>query len=495
MSVLVRARRPAAACGKPGPRGTGATIDRFPSEALGIPPRPAPAPETVAPESCRHPHQNSEAIEDMPQDASKQPCLSVRDERTGKEYRLPITNDTVNAMDLRPIRVRADDFGMMAYDPAFTNTVSCTSRITYIDGDVGVLEYRGYPIDQLAERCTFPEVCWLLLEGELPSPAQRAEFAAELARTSVLPAALSGIGRTLSGFPRDAHPMTMLGALLFAMGGSEPGADDVRDAACRRRHARALVARTPVLAAMVWRHRKGLPPVAPDPTLSYAGSFLRMVFADESGRYDVNPVLERAMDVLFTLHADHEQNCSTSTMRVVGSSEATPYSAAAAAVAALSGPLHGGANEAVLKMLAEIGSVDAIPEFMDRVRNRDAKLMGFGHRVYKNYDPRAKIISEIAKEVFEVRGRNPLLDIAVELERIALAEDYFRSRNLYPNVDFYSGLIYQSLGFDPEYFTVLFAVGRMVGWVAQWDEMMADPEQKIARPRQVYLGARNRSLA
>jgi citrate synthase len=429
----------------------------------------------------------------MPHDASND-SLHLRDSRTGRELDVPITNDTIRAMDLRQIRVNESDFGMMSYDPAFKNTVSCTSRITYIDGARGVLEYRGYPIAQLAEHATFPDVCWLLLEGEYPTPEQSEEMKSSLARLSELPENLSNLHRTLEGFPRDAHPMTVLGALLFAASGSEPDSGDVRDVTCRRRHSLALIARTPVLAAMVWRHRKGLPMVAPHPSLSYAGNFLRMVFADADGSYELDPVLERAMDVLFTLHADHEQNCSTSTMRVVGSSEARPYSSAAAAVAALSGPLHGGANEAVLKMLAEIGSTAAVPAFMEKVKNREAKLMGFGHRVYKSYDPRAKIISEIAKEVFEVRGRNPLLDIAVELERIALAEEFFKSRNLYPNVDFYSGLIYQSMGFDPEYFTVLFAVGRMVGWVAQWDVLMADDEQKIARPRQVYAGERGRSM-
>ncbi len=440
----------------------------------------------------------------MPQEPANQKCgcsgddresLSIRDERTGRNYCLPITNDTILAMDLRQIRVHEGDFGMMAYDPAFKNTASCTSRITYIDGDRGVLEYRGVPIEQLAQGATFTDVCGLLFEGTYPTPEQSAELREAFARMSVLPEHLAGLHRTLEGFPRDAHPMAMLGALLFAMGGSERDADDVRDIGCRRRHGMALVARMPVLGAMVWRYRKGLPLVTPDRGLSYAGNFLRMAFADADGNYELSPVLERAMDVLFTLHADHEQNCSTSAMRLVGSSEATPYATAAAAVAALSGPLHGGANEAVLKMLAEIGSVDAIPDFMERVRNREAKLMGFGHRVYKSYDPRAKIISDIAREVFEVRGRNPLLDIAVELERIALAEDFFKSRNLYPNVDFYSGLIYQSMGFDPEFFTVLFAIGRMVGWVTQWDEMLGDDEQKIARPRQVYLGERARSLA
>ncbi len=351
--------------------------------------------------------------QDMPQDPTRDALLHVRDDRTAREFDLPIRSDTIRAMDLRQIRARDGDFGMMSYDPAFTNTVSCTSRITFIDGGRGVLEYRGYPIDQLAESVSFSDVCWLLLEGDLPTPQQSAEMRAELLRMAVLPERLAELPRTLDGFPRDAHPMAMLGALLFALGGWEREPGDVRDVACRRRHGFGLIGRVPVLAAMVWRHRKGLPLVAPDRSLSYAGNFLRMVLADEHGDYDVNPVLEHAMDVLFTLHADHEQNCSTSTMRVVGSSEATPYACAAAAVAALSGPLHGGANEAVLRMLAEIGSVEAIPAFMEKVRAREAKLMGFSHRVYKSYDPRAKIIGDIAKDVFAVTGRNPLLDIAV----------------------------------------------------------------------------------
>jgi citrate synthase len=426
----------------------------------------------------------------MPDHASTDPIIKLHDTRTGRDYELPTRYDTIRAMDLRQIKEHLGDFGMMAYDPAFKNTVSCTSRITFIDGGRGILEYRGYPIDQLAERSSFTDVCYLLFEGELPTPRQSDAFKSAIRDAATLP---EGLENVLSGIPRDAHPMAVLGALVMALGCHAPDAKDVRDAKCRQQHALNLLAQTPLLAALVWRHRIGQPMVAPDPSLSFAGNFLRMVFA-EGDEYEVDPVLERAMDVLFTLHADHEQNCSTSTMRVVGSAEATPYNAAASAIAALSGPLHGGANEAVLRMLAEIGSMDAIPDFMEKVRNRDAKLMGFGHRVYKSYDPRAKIISEIAKEVFEVRGRNPLLDIAVELERIALEEEFFKSRNLYPNVDFYSGLIYQSMGFDPAYFTVLFAVGRMAGWVTQWDELMADPEQKIARPRQVYLGERGKSV-
>ncbi len=422
-----------------------------------------------------------------------EPVLEIRDRRTGASYELPIADGAIRAIDLRQIRTDQEDFGLLSHDPAFTNTTSCRSKITYIDGDRGILEYRGYPIDQLAERSTFPEVSWALLHGDLPDAAQLAQWKTDLAaRTAVHPQVL----RTLEGFPRDAHPMPMLIALLASLGARASEARHVRDREVRREHIARIIAQVPVLAAAAWRHRRGLPQVAPRPELGYVGNFLHMISAkDADDRTAVNPVLERALDVLFTLHADHEQNCSTAAMRGVGSSEADPYSSAAAAVAALSGPLHGGANEEVLRMLAEIGSTDAIPAFMERVRAKKAKLMGFGHRVYKSYDPRAKIIARTSKEVFEVTGRNPLLEIAVELERIALSEPYFIERNLYPNVDFYSGIIYQSMGFDPAYFTVLFAVPRTSGWLSQWDEMLDDPEQKIARPRQLYTGHRGRAVA
>ena len=416
--------------------------------------------------------------------------LHLRDSRTGREYALPISHDTVPSMGLRTVRVQEDDFGMIAYDPAFKNTASCSSTITYIDGGKGVLQYRGYPIEQLAEKSSFLEVCALLLDGDLPSATELDAFTSEMAELATLPA---GIEKTLEGFPRDAHPMTMLVAMVSALGAYESDAGDVRDPAVRLQHAKKLIARMPLLGAAIWRHRKGLPPIRRGGSQGYAADFVSTVFS-ESGHDPVDPVISRAMDVLFVLHADHEQNCSTSTMRVVGSAEATPYAAAAGAIASLSGPLHGGANEKVLRMLAEIGDMSGIDDFVTKVRNREAKLMGFGHRVYKSYDPRARIIGSIAHEVFAVTGRNPLLDIATALEKMALEDDFFKSRNLYPNVDFYSGLIYQSLGFDPSFFTVLFAIGRTPGWVAQWHEMMGDKEQKIARPRQVYLGKRDRDL-
>ncbi len=431
---------------------------------------------------------NKQRTSGMPNDS--QDNLTIRDGRTGREYALPITNSTVPAMGLREVKVTEDEFGMMSYDPAFKNTACCTSRITYIDGARGVLQYRGYPIEQLAEGTSFVEVCYALLEGDLPNRAQLDAFGSELASYGSLP---SGLERTLDGFPRDAHPMSMLMGVLVALGAHDVDATRVRDPEARSMRTRKLIAQMPLLAAAVWRYRQGWQPIAARPELGYAADFLRMV-GSEDGDVDPDPVLAHALDVLFILHGDHEQNCSTSTMRVVGSAEATPYAAAAAAVASLSGPLHGGANEAVLRMLAEIGDATGIPAYMQRVRDKEAKLMGFGHRVYKSYDPRARIIGGIAHEVFAKTGRNPLLDVAVELERIALAEEYFKARNLYPNVDFYSGLIYQSLGFDPAYFTVLFAIGRTPGWVAQWNEMMGDKEQKIARPRQVYVGERDRSV-
>ncbi len=419
--------------------------------------------------------------------------LHVTDERTGKAYDLPITEGTIKAMDLRAIQTDPEDFGLLAHDPAFTNTTSCHSAITYIDGDKGILEYRGYAIADLAEKASFLEVQWLLLNGEMPTRAQLDQWTSDLTARAALPAGLLNV---LSGIPRDAHPMSVLMTLVAALGGYNPGARDVRNAKAREEHIRRILAQIPTLAGAVWRHRQGMPQIAARPELGYVGNFLRQVFAkDEKDDTKIHPTLVRAMDVLFTLHGDHEQNCSTNAMRGVGSSEADPYSSMGGAIAALSGPLHGGANEEVLRMLAEIGSMDKIPAFMQDVRDKKAKLMGFGHRVYKNYDPRAKIISQIAKDVFAVTGKNPLLDIAVELERIALSEKYFIERNLYPNVDFYSGLIYQSMGFDPSYFTVLFAVGRAPGWLAQWNEMIGDKEQKIARPRQIYTGHRGRKLA
>ncbi|MCE9635030.1 MAG: citrate synthase [Planctomycetes bacterium] len=411
--------------------------------------------------------------------------LHVTDGRTGKTYDLPITDGSIKAMDLRQMQTDPEDFGLLAHDPAFTNTTSCRSAITYIDGDRGILEYRGYSIADLAEKASFLEVQWLLLNGELPDAAQLASWKSDLASRAHLPAGLLDV---LQGLPKDAHPMSVLMVLMAALGGYSADSRNVRDAKVRAEHIRRILAQMPLLAAAAWRHRRGHAQIAPKPGVGYVENFLRMIY----GRDDVNPVLIRAMDVLLTLHADHEQNCSTAAMRGVGSSECDPYSCSGAAIAALSGPLHGGANEEVLRMLAEIGSVEHIPSFLAKVKDKKAKLMGFGHRVYKSYDPRAKIIARIAKEVFEVTGKNPLLEIAVELERIALSEPYFIERNLYPNVDFYSGLIYQSMGFDPSYFTVLFAVGRAPGWLSQWDELIRDPEQKIARPRQIYTGHRAR---
>jgi citrate synthase len=419
--------------------------------------------------------------------------LRITDNRTGKTYDLKIADGAIKAMDLRQMQTDPEDFGLLAHDPAFTNTTSCKSRITFIDGDKGILEYRGYPISDLAERASFTEIAWALLNGDLPTKAQHDAFTADLMKRATLPANLL---KTLEGMPKDGHPMPTLMALTSALGAYNNDARHVRDKAVRREHMTRLIAQMPLLGAAVWRHRKGLPQVAPRPELGYVGNFAWMVLAkDANDRAERDPKLVHALDVLFTLHADHEQNCSAATMRVIGSAEADPYSSSAGAIAALSGPLHGGANEEVLKMLAEIGDVSKIPAFLDGVKNKKAKLMGFGHRVYKSYDPRAKIIQKVCHEVFGVTGKNPKIDIAVELERIALHEKYFIERNLYPNVDFYSGLIYESLGFDPSYFTVLFAVPRTTGWLAQYDEMLDDAEQKIARPRQLYLGHRGRKVA
>ena len=422
-----------------------------------------------------------------------EPKLQIVDKRTDKTFVLDIKDGAIKAMDLRQMQTGPDDFGLLSHDPAFTNTTSCKSRITFIDGDKGILEYRGYPIDQLAENAKFTEVAWALLHGDLPTKAQHEAFCADLAQRAVLPANLL---KLLDGMPRDGHPMPMLMALTAGLGAYNNDARHVRDKAVRREHMTRIIAQMPLLAAAVWRHRKGLPQVAPRPELGYGGNFGWMIRAkDQKDSTPVNATIEKALDILFTLHGDHEQNCSAAAMRAVGSSECDPYSCTAAAIAALSGPLHGGANEEVLRMLEEIKTVAAIPAFLEGVKNKKAKLMGFGHRVYKSYDPRAKIIQKVCHEVFGVTGKNPKIDIAIELERIALSENYFIERNLYPNVDFYSGLIYESLGFDPSYFTVLFAVPRTSGWLAQYDEMLDDPEQKIARPRQLYLGHRGRKVA
>ncbi len=422
----------------------------------------------------------------MPKDA-----VTITDHRTGKSYDIDLRAGTLPATALRQIKTDADDFGLMSYDPAFLNTASCKSAITYIDGDRGILEYRGYPIEQLAEKSTFLDVAYLLLNGELPTEAERGEWTGTITPRMMVH---KNIKQFMNGFLYDAHIMGMLVSALAAMSTFFPDAKNIHEEDSRRLQISRLLSKIPTLAAYAYRHTVGLPYPEPDPDLSYSGNFLKMVFRRNEPRYEPHPVLEHALDVLFILHADHEQNCSTNAMRSVGSAHADPYSAMAAATAALYGPLHGGANEAVLRMLREIGSKKHIPAFIHRVKEGETRLMGFGHRVYKNYDPRAKIIKRLADEVFEVQGSSRLLDIALELERIALEDEYFVSRRLYPNVDFYSGLIYQSMGFPVAMFPVLFAIGRAAGWLAQWNEMLNDSEQRIARPRQVYIGSQRRDV-
>ncbi len=417
--------------------------------------------------------------------------LSITDNRTGKQYEIPIVNGAINGMDLRRIKVTDEDFGLMSYDPGFMNTASCKSKITFIDGDRGILRYRGYPIEQLAEHCTYLEVAYLVLYGELPTQAQLDDWTDHVTHHTMLH---ENTKKLMEGFHHDAHPMGMLVSTVAALSTFYPNAKNIGDSEVRQQQIYRLIGKMPTIAAYAYRHSLGLPYVYPDNELSYTGNFLNMLFKMAEVKYKPNPVLERALDVLFILHADHEQNCSTNAMRSVGSSHADPYVATAAAAAALYGPLHGGANEEVLRMLNEIGSKDKVAEFIKRVKAKEVLLMGFGHRVYKNYDPRARIIKRIADEVFEVTGKNPLLDIALELERIALEDEYFISRKLYPNVDFYSGIIYQAMRFPVEMFPVLFAIPRTSGWLAQWEEMLTDPEQKIARPRQVYLGADQRDF-
>ncbi len=417
--------------------------------------------------------------------------LTIVDNRTGKKYELPIHDGTIRAMDLRQIKTGPDDFGLMTYDPAFMNTANCRSAITYIDGEKGVLLYRGYPIEQLAENSNYLETAYLILFGELPTEAQLQAWTREITLHTMLH---ENIKKFMEGFRYDAHPMGIFISTVGALSTLNPDAKNIFDADSRRLQTRRLIAKVPGIAAYAYRHSIGRPYNYPDNDLSFTGNFLNMLFKMTELKYQPNPVLERALDVLFILHADHEQNCSTSTMRNIGSSQVDPYCAIAGAAAALYGPLHGGANEAVLRMLNEIGSVSKVPEFIKRVKSGEGKdrLMGFGHRVYKSYDPRAKVIKKIADLVFTVTGKNPLLEIALELERIALEDDYFITRKLYPNVDFYSGLIYQAMGFPVEMFPVLFAIPRTAGWIAQWDEMLQDPEQKIARPRQIYIGAQKR---
>jgi citrate synthase len=415
--------------------------------------------------------------------------LTVTDNRTGRTYEIPITDGTVRAMDFRQMKVDEDDFGLMTYDPAFTNTASCRSAITYIDGDKGILEYRGYPIEQLAEESNYLEVAYLLVHGELPSQSQLDTWVHEVTTHTFVH---ENVKTFMQGFRHDAHPMGMLVGSVGALSTFYPDAKHINDAECRHIQTIRLIAKMPTLAAFSYRHAMGQPYNYPDNDLSYAGNFLSMMYRMTELKYEPDPRLERALDILFILHADHEQNASTNAVRSVGSTQVDPYSAVAAGVAALYGPLHGGANEAVLRMLRRIGSTDRIPEFVDGVKAGNERLMGFGHRVYKNYDPRAKIIKQAAEDVFEVRGKNPLLEIATELERIALEDEYFISRKLYPNVDFYSGLIYEALGLPVEMFPVMFAIGRTSGWIAQWLELVQDKEQKIARPRQIYTGARGR---
>ena len=415
--------------------------------------------------------------------------LSVTDNRTGRQYEIPIQNGTIRAVDLRQIKAADDQPGLTTYDPGFLNTAACRSAITFIDGDKGILRYRGYPIEQLAERSTFLETAYLLLHGELPSAAELDRWVHSITHHTIVH---ESIKKFIDGFHHDAHPMGMFVSTVAALSTFYPEAKHIADETSRRNQIFRLIAKAPTLAAFAYRHSVGMPYAYPDNDLSYAGNFLNMMFKATEVKYAPNKTLEHALDVLFILHADHEQNCSTSVMRSVGSSHADPYSCMAGAAAALYGPLHGGANEEVLRMLREIGSKDRIPAYLERVKHGEFRLFGFGHRIYKNYDPRAKIIKRIADEVFDVTGRNPLIDIAVELERIALQEDYFVTRKLYPNVDFYSGIIYEAMKFPLDMFPVLFAIGRTPGWLAQWQEMLLDKEQKIARPQQSYTGADKR---
>jgi citrate synthase len=415
--------------------------------------------------------------------------LSVTDNRTGQTYEIEITDGTVRAMDFRQIKVDEDDFGLMTYDPAFTNTASARSAITYIDGDAGILEYRGYPIEQLAEQSTYLEVAYLLVHGELPTQKQLDDWTHEITIHTFVHENVKGF---MQGFRHDAHPMGMLLGSVGALSTFYPDANQIKDPDNRHLQTIRLIAKMPTLAAFAFRHAMGQPYVYPDNDLRYPGNFLNMMYKMTELKYEPDPRLERALDILFILHADHEQNASTSAVRGVGSTQVDPYSAIAAGIGALYGPLHGGANEAVLRMLRRIESKDNVADFIKGVKDGNERLMGFGHRVYKNYDPRAKIIKTAAEDVFEVAGRNPLIDIASELERIALEDDYFVSRKLYPNVDFYSGLIYEALGLPVSMFPVMFAIGRTSGWIAQWLELVQDKEQKIARPRQIYTGARER---
>jgi citrate synthase len=422
----------------------------------------------------------------MPQDT-----LTITDNRTGQIYTLPVENGTIRAMDLRKIKAGPEDFGLMTYDPAFMNTASCRSAITYIDGDRGILRYRGYPIEVLAEHCTFLEVAYLILFGELPTASQLKDWVFEITHHTMLHETTR---KFMEGFRYNAHPMVMLVSTVAALSSVYPDSRNIQDPENRMLQTKRLIGKVPSIAAMSYRHMVGFPYVYPDNDLTYTENFMNMLWKMVEPKYAANPVIARALDILFILHADHEQNCSTNTMRAVGSAHTDPYLATASAAAALSGPLHGGANEEVLHMLDEIGSKDNVPAYVKKIKEGHGKLMGFGHRVYKNYDPRAKIIKWAADRVFEVTGKNTRLEIALELERIALEDDYFVQRKLYPNVDFYSGIMYQAMGFKPEMFTVLFAIPRAAGWLAQWQELLTDPEQKIARPRQVWIGHETRQF-
>ena len=419
--------------------------------------------------------------------------LTVRDDRTGKEYKLQIQDGAIKAMDLRQIKVSEKDFGLMTYDPAFQNTASCKSKVTFIDGDVGILRYRGYPIEELAEKRNYLEVAYLVLNGELPTKSEYEEWVHNVTYHTMVH---ENIKKFMDGFHHDAHPMGMLVGTLGALSTFYPDAKNIFDAESRKLSSYRLIAKIPTLAAFAFRHSRGMPYIYPNNNLGYAANFLSMMFTPSpTTKYDSSEILAKALDVLFILHADHEQNCSANAMRSIGSSHADPFSAAAGAAAALYGPLHGGANEEVIRMLTEIGSVEKIPEVIAQVKEGKRLLMGFGHRVYKNYDPRARIIKRVAEEVFSVTGRNRLLDIALALEQVALSDDYFIKRKLYPNVDFYSGIIYQAMKFPSDMFPVLFAIPRMSGWLAQWQEGLLDTEQKIARPRQLYLGYPERHIS
>jgi citrate synthase len=417
--------------------------------------------------------------------------LTITDNRTGKSYEVPIKDGAIRATDLRTIKTGEDDFGLMSYDPAYMNTASCRSAITFIDGDKGILRYRGYDVAELAEKSTFMEVAYLILNGELPNKQDLTQFTHDITIHTFLH---ENVRRFIDGFRYDAHPMGVLIATCGALSTFYPDSKNIKDPASRRLQIVRLMAKMPTIAAWAFRHSMGFPYIYPDNSLSFPGNMLAMMKRMAEPKYEPNPIFERALDVLFILHADHEQNCSTSTVRTVGSSLVDPYCAVAAGASALYGPLHGGANEAVLHMLKQIGSISNVKGFVDEVKSGKAgqRLMGFGHRVYKNYDPRAKVIKHLADEVFQVTGRTPLLDIALELEKIALSDDYFIKRKLYPNVDFYSGLIYQAIGFPLDMFPVLLAIPRTAGWLAQWEELLMDDEQKIARPRQIYTGAGER---